>query len=73
MWWWGTAAKFGGLYEMFLGTYTKQFIRYLVTTKAHLFVRLDGDTDCFNVEATGKGVNRLDDNISSDGPFRYQK
>lgn len=33
----------------------------LVTTKAHLFVRWKGNGERFSVEATGKGMNRYDD------------
>jgi hypothetical protein len=33
----------------------------LVTTKGHLFVRWEGSGERFNIEATGHGVNRLDD------------
>ena len=41
----------------------------LVTTKAHLFVRWDGGTDRFDVEATGKGMNRYDDEHFKQWPF----
>ena len=41
----------------------------LVTTKAHLFVRWQSDTDYFNVEATGKGMNRYDDEHFKQWPF----
>ena len=41
----------------------------LVTTKAHLFVRWEGDTDRFDVEATGKGMNRYDDEHFKQWPF----
>lgn len=33
----------------------------LVTTKGHLFVRWEDDRERFNVEATGRGVNRFPD------------
>jgi hypothetical protein len=41
----------------------------LVTTKSHLFVRWESDTDRFNVEATGKGMNRYDDEHFKQWPF----
>ncbi len=41
----------------------------LVTTKAHLFVRWESATDRFNVEATGKGMNRYDDDHFKQWPF----
>jgi hypothetical protein len=33
----------------------------LVTTKAHLFIRWESATERFDLEATGKGMNRYDD------------
>ena len=33
----------------------------LVTTKAHVFIRWEGGGERFNLEATGKGMNRYDD------------
>jgi hypothetical protein len=33
----------------------------LVTTKGHLFVRWEGASERFNIEATGHSVNRFDD------------
>ncbi|HTY88861.1 MAG TPA: transglutaminase family protein, partial [Candidatus Acidoferrum sp.] len=41
----------------------------LVTTKAHLFVRWESNTDRFDVEATGKGMNRYDDEHFKRWPF----
>lgn len=41
----------------------------LVTTKAHLFVRWDTAADYFDVEATGKGMNRHDDEHFKQWPF----
>jgi hypothetical protein len=41
----------------------------LVPTKAHLFVRWDGGGERFNVEATGKGMNRYDDAHYRQWPF----
>ena len=41
----------------------------LVTTKAHLFVRWEGKNDYFDVEATGKGMNRYDDEHFKQWPF----
>lgn len=41
----------------------------LVTTKAHLFVRWDSAADYFDVEATGKGMNRYDDEHFKQWPF----
>jgi tetratricopeptide (TPR) repeat protein len=41
----------------------------LVTTKAHLFVRWEDDKDRFDVEATGKGMNRYDDAHFKEWPF----
>ncbi len=33
----------------------------LVTTKAHLFLRWENENERFNLEATGRGMNRYDD------------
>ena len=41
----------------------------LVTTKSHLFVRWDGPSERFNLEATGKGMNRYDDEHFKQWPF----
>jgi hypothetical protein len=41
----------------------------LVTTKAHLFIRWESDTDYFDVEATGKGMNRYDDGHFKQWPY----
>lgn len=41
----------------------------LVTTKAHLFIRWEGNGERFNVEATGKGMNRYDDEHYKQWPF----
>jgi hypothetical protein len=41
----------------------------LVTTKAHLFVRWEGAGEPFNIEATGHGVNRFDDDYYRHWPF----
>ena len=41
----------------------------LVTTKAHLFVRWESKADRFDVEATGKGMNRYDDEHFRQWPF----
>ena len=41
----------------------------LVTTKGHLFVRWDGAGERFNVEATGHGLNRFDDDYYRHWPF----
>lgn len=41
----------------------------LVTTKSHLFVRWQSNTDYFDVEATGKGMNRYDDEHFKHWPF----
>lgn len=41
----------------------------LVTTKAHLFARWESPTERFNVEATGKGMNRYDDEHFKHWPF----
>ena len=42
----------------------------LVTTKGHLFVRWDGAGERFNVEVTGHGLNRFDDENIGIGPSR---
>ncbi len=41
----------------------------LVTTKGHLFVRWEGGGGRFNIEATGRGVNRLEDDYYRHWPF----
>jgi len=41
----------------------------LVTTKAHLFIRWESSTERFNLEATGKGMNRWDDDHFKRWPF----
>lgn len=41
----------------------------LVTTKAHLFIRWEGNGERFNLEATGKGMNRYDDEHYKQWPF----
>ena len=41
----------------------------LVTTKAHLFVRWEGAGERFNLEATGRGMNRYDDAHFKQWPF----
>jgi hypothetical protein len=41
----------------------------LVTTKGHLFVRWEGEREQFNVEATGHGLNRFDDDYYRRWPF----
>jgi hypothetical protein len=41
----------------------------LVTTKGHLFVRWEGEGERFNVEATGHGLNRFDDDYYRHWPF----
>lgn len=41
----------------------------LVTTKAHLFLRWEDDKERFNMEATGKGMNRYDDAHFKQWPF----
>jgi hypothetical protein len=41
----------------------------LVTTKAHLFVRWEANKDRFDMEATGKGMNRYDDEHFKQWPF----
>lgn len=41
----------------------------LVTTKAHVFLRWESDTERFNLEATGRGMNRYDDEHFKQWPF----
>jgi hypothetical protein len=41
----------------------------LVTTKGHMFVRWDGAGERFNIEATGHGLNRFDDDYYRHWPF----
>lgn len=41
----------------------------LVTTKAHLFLRWEDNNERFNMEATGKGMNRYDDAHFKQWPF----
>ncbi len=41
----------------------------LVTTKGHLFVRWEGQGERFNIEATGRGLNRFDDDYYRHWPF----
>jgi hypothetical protein len=41
----------------------------LVTTKSHLFLRWEGQGERFNLEATGKGMNRYEDNHYKQWPF----
>jgi hypothetical protein len=41
----------------------------LVTTKAHLFIRWENATERFNLEATGRGMNRYDDEHFKRWPF----
>jgi hypothetical protein len=41
----------------------------LVTTKGHLFVRWEGGGERFNIEATGRGVNRFEDDYYRHWPF----
>lgn len=41
----------------------------LVATKAHLFIRWESNVDYFDVEATGKGMNRYDDEHFKQWPF----
>jgi hypothetical protein len=41
----------------------------LVTTKSHLFLRWEGNGERFNLEATGKGMNRYDDEYFKQWPF----
>jgi hypothetical protein len=41
----------------------------LVTTKGHLFVRWEGAGERFNIDATSRGLNRLDDDYFRHWPF----
>jgi hypothetical protein len=41
----------------------------LVTTKQHLFMRWDGPTERFNMDATGKGLDKYDDDYYKRWPF----
>jgi hypothetical protein len=41
----------------------------LVTTKGHLFLRWESETERFNLEATGRGMNRYDDAHYRQWPF----
>jgi hypothetical protein len=41
----------------------------LVTTKSHVFLRWDTPEERFNLEATGRGMNRYDDNHFKQWPF----
>ncbi|MFO1511508.1 MAG: transglutaminase family protein [Verrucomicrobiota bacterium] len=41
----------------------------LVTTKAHLFLRWEDGKERFNLEATGRGMNRYDDDHFKKWPF----
>jgi hypothetical protein len=41
----------------------------LVSTKGHLFLRWEGQGDRFDLEATGKGMNRYDDEHFKQWPF----
>jgi hypothetical protein len=41
----------------------------LVTTKGHLFVRWEGQGERFNLEVTGKGLNRFPDDYYRHWPF----
>ena len=41
----------------------------LVTTKAHLFIRWEDEKERFNLEATGRGMNRYDDEHFKRWPF----
>jgi hypothetical protein len=41
----------------------------LVATKSHLFIRWESDTERFNLEATGRGMNKYDDNHFKNWPF----
>lgn len=45
----------------------------LVTTKGHLFVRWEGDKERFNIEATGHGVNRFQDDYYRHWPFEISR
>jgi len=41
-----------------------------VTTREHLFLRWDGGADRFDLEATGKGMNRYNDEHFRQWPFQ---
>ena len=41
----------------------------LTATKAHLFLRWDGPTENFDMDATGKGLNKYDDEHYKQWPF----
>jgi hypothetical protein len=41
----------------------------LVATKSHLFIRWEGDAERFNLEATGRGMNKYDDAHFRKWPF----
>jgi len=41
----------------------------LVTTKSHLFIRWESGAERFNLEATGRGMNRYDDEHFKQWPF----
>jgi hypothetical protein len=41
----------------------------LVTTKGHMFVRWEGNSERFNVEATARGLSRFDDEYYRHWPF----
>jgi hypothetical protein len=45
----------------------------LVTTKAHLFVRWEGQQERFNVEVTGNGLNRFSDDYYRHWPMAVAK
>jgi regulator of sirC expression with transglutaminase-like and TPR domain len=45
----------------------------LVTTRGHLFVRWEGAGERFNIEATGHGLNRFDDEYYRHWPFEVSK
>ena len=45
----------------------------LVTTKGHLFMRWEGGGERFNIEATGRGVNRFEDDYYRHWPFEISK
>ena len=45
----------------------------LVTTKGHMFVRWEGGGERFNLEATGQGVNRFDDDYYRHWPFEVSR
>src|ERR1035441_10188027 len=45
----------------------------LLTTKGHLFVRWEGGGERFNIEATGRGVNRFEDDYYRHWPFEISK